>query len=229
MRQYKQIVCDICGDVAEVPLNRKFNYCDKEQCVKEARDRIHLTNSRKYYLKKKQEMEAMKEAKNEEPQQVEKPTYSQIENVVISNGKKVNTTAITNTDFSDIREIARRLGTIRYELIQLIEKEREEIRKLDKEDITLLHSFELDNLTKEEVYELYLKTKDRRTDRRGGKYRYSIINAILSAIDIKNPDKFIAMAISQGKTSPNFEEVIESLKKDETLFCYKSTVAVESE
>ena len=121
-------------------------------------------------------------------------------------------------DIADIRELARQLGTIRYSLIQLIEKERSKMERGTKDSDTLQHAFEFENLTKEEVWEKYNEIKETRTKRRATKYRYLIIKMLLDSIKIKNPDKFLVEAINGCKTERNLGDYLKELEKDKELF-----------
>ena len=203
---YKRIVCEICGKEAVVSKKRKLDYCNNPECEKEMK-----------ILKRKETMQRFNEKhgieKVEQEETIKKPsTWQPVEN------RKVDTEAVSNLDVSDIRELARQLGSIRYMLIQLIEKEREKIENASKEDSTLIHSFEFENLTKEEVWQKYLETKERRVNRRQERYRYAIIKGLLDSIKVKNPDKYIVQAINGCKETRNFDEYIDELKKDKELF-----------
>lgn len=206
MKGYKEIICEICGKKETVPSKRKLNYCNDLDCErmmkeikrKEAKDRFNAKNK----ISSQPIVEEEKKVKVWQPQET----------------RTVNTTAYENLDISDIRELSRQLGTIRYTLIQMIEKERAKIESAGKFDDTLIHSFEFENLTKEQVWEKYLETKKQRTNRRQNRYRYTIIKGILDSIKIKNPDKYVVMAINGCKNTRDFDKYIEELKEDKELF-----------
>lgn len=206
MKGYKEIICEICGKRGTVPNKRKLNYCNDLECErmmkeikrKEAKDRFNAKNK----ISSQPIVEEEKKVKVWQPQET----------------RTVNTTAYENLDISDIRELSRQLGTIRYTLIQMIEKERAKIESAGKFDDTLIHSFEFENLTKEQVWEKYLETKQQRTNRRQNRYRYTIIKGILDSIKIKNPDKYVVMAINGCKSTRDFDKYIEELKEDKELF-----------
>ena len=230
MRSFKTITCEICGQFAQVPSTRRLSYCDNPECVKEFTKRKNAEYMKRYLSKRKakEKDEQEREVANEiinyvEPYTPEpdlpinvKSEFKEVKSILEK--KKINTEALDKIEIYDIREIARELGTIRFRLIEMYQKENEQVKSLEKEDITLLHAFELENLTKEEVWKMYQETKSRRTNRRGGKDRKLLIETLLNSIRVKNPDKFIVKAINDGKQSKDFPDVIEELKKDDTLF-----------
>ena len=205
MKSYRKIVCEICGKTAEIPNTRRLNYCDNPNCGEEIRK-----------IKRKEAMERFNN-KNQIAKQderivkVSKPWQPQ-------EARTVNTTASESLDISDIREVARQLGAIRYTLIQMIEKERTKLETANKDGDTLVHSFEFEDLTMEQVWQKYLETKKKRTNRRQNRYRYTIIKGLLDSIKIKNPDRYIVQSINGCKTTRDFDKYIEELKKDNELF-----------
>lgn len=220
----KVIVCEICGKTAEVDTKRKLNYCDNESCEQELKKRRRKEVLQKYY-------ERTRNTVNVRVEEIEREVRSPLEVIKQlkareeffdkeknETNKKINTTAIENVDIADLLEISRELGEIRYRLIQKIEQERENIKKYEHEDNTLVHAFEFEELSKEEVWERYLENKESRTKRRMSKYRHAILKAMLDNITIKNPNKFVVTAINGGKGTRDFEEYVEELKKDDSLF-----------
>lgn len=225
MVNFKTITCEICGQFAQVPKRRRLNYCDNPDCVKAMERKKWCEYTNRYMRKKKEEKETTqnKIVVRKETNDLEsnfpvttKTYFDEVKSILTK--QKVNTEALDNIEIYDIREIARQLGTIRFKLIEMYQKENGQVKELDKEDITMLHTFEFQDLTKDEVWEIYKETKSRRTSRRGDKNRRILIGALLSSIQIKNPDKFIVKAINDGRKNKDFPEVVEELKKDETLF-----------
>lgn len=205
MESFRKIICEICGKQEMITNRRRLDYCNNPECEKKMRD-----------IKKKEAKDRFN-AKNQIAKQNEriinasKPWQPQ-------ETRTVNTTASESLDISDIRELARELGTIRFTLIQMIEKERAKLESANKDGDTLIHCFEFDDLTKEQVWEKYLETKEKRTNRRQNRYRYTIIKGLLDAIKIKNPDKYIVQSINGCKTTRDFDKYMEELKKDRELF-----------
>lgn len=125
-------------------------------------------------------------------------------------------------DIADILELARQFDACRLQLIQLIEKERRTRENFEKAQCTYNHAFEFEDLTKDEVWEVYQKTKEERTNRRQSKYRYSILKTILDSIEIRKCNKFVVQAIQGCKTTRDFDNYIQNtLRKDEELFRQK--------
>ena len=220
----KVIVCEICGKTAEVDLKRKLNYCDNKSCEQELKARKRKETLKKYY-------ERTHNTVNVRIEEIEREVRSPLEVIKQikareehfdkeknETNKKISTTAIENVEIADLVEISRELGEIRYRLIGMIEKERENIKKYEHGDNTLVHAFEFEELSKEEVWEKYLENKESRTKRRMSKYRHAILKAMLDNITIKNPNKFVVTAINGGKDTRDFEEYVEELKKDDSLF-----------
>lgn len=228
----KEIVCEICGKKALVDTKRKLNYCNNASCELEIKKRKRKETLEKYYnrthntVKERTEeidkdvrspLEVIKQIKAREEKYTNEPIVKEVK-VNTETERKVSTTAMENLDISDLIEISRELGEIRYRLIQKIEQERENIKKYEHCDNTLVHTFEFEELTKEEVWKRYLENKDTRTKRRMSKYRHAILKAMLDNITIKNPNKFVVTAINGGKDTRDFEDYIEELKKDDSLF-----------
>lgn len=226
MSNKKVIVCEICGRTAEVDLKRRLNYCDNKSCEQELKKRKRKEAIQKYYEKTHNTVNArIEEVEREVRSPIEvikqikaREEYFEQPTVVSKENKKINTVAIENVEIADLVEISRELGEIRYRLIGMIEKERENIKKYEHGDITLVHTFEFEELSKDEVWEKYIESKETRTKRRMSKYRYAILKAMLDNITIKNPNKFVVTAINGGKDTRDFEEYVEELKKDSTLF-----------
>jgi len=65
---------------------------------------------------------------------------------------------------------------------------------------------------------MYLQTKKRRTGRRTNKYRYNIIQTLLSSILIKNPDKFVIQAVQGARDDADFKNVIKKLTENDELY-----------
>lgn len=203
--RYKKIVCEVCKKEATVPTTRRTNYCDNAECIKEIKRRQSNEASKRYFAKKREESGKT----NEEVKEIFK-------NLQVK--RTVNTEAIENLYITDIIELARELGNIRYRLIELIQKAQEEIEVGNKCDEVLVHAFEFEELTKEEVWEKYQTEKRTRNKRRQAKYRYSILKGMLDHITIKAPSKFVAQAVQGCKDTRKFDEYVKDLQKDKELF-----------
>lgn len=129
-----------------------------------------------------------------------------------------NIEVIKKVKIEDILGIAQQLGDLRKELIDMIQIENEEIKKANSQDITLLHLIEFEDLTKEEVYDVFIKEKERRENRRQNKYRYKIIKMLLDSINIKRPAAAIRMVVQGMETEKDINKIISDVTKDPAMF-----------
>ena len=215
MERMRKIICEIYGSQAEVPMRRRLDYCDNEYCKLEMKKRQASEASKRFYSKQN-ETQIITTQTNIATTPIVTP--KKFKKFVEPEQRIVSTIAAEIMDIADIRELTRQLGTIRYSLIQLIEKERSKMERDTKDSETLQHAFEFENLTKEEVWEKYNEIKETRTQRRATKYRYLIIKMLLDSIKIKNPDKFLVEAINGCKTERNLGDYLKELEKDKELF-----------
>jgi len=117
---------------------------------------------------------------------------------------------------AEILDISKRLGAIRLELIELVEKTREEVKDYNKNDQTFLHTLEfLDELTEKEAIDMIIKEKKSREERRSAKNKLYLISALLDSMLMKNPNAFVVKAIN-GKG--DIVKIIEDLKQDNSLY-----------
>ena len=196
-------------------MRRRLDYCDNEYCKLEMKKRQASEASKRFYSKQNETQIITTQTNTATTPIVTPKKFKQF---VEPEQRIVSTNAAEIMDIADIRELARQLGTIRYSLIQLIEKERSKMERGTKDSDTLQHAFEFENLTKEEVWEKYNEIKETRTKRRATKYRYLIIKMLLDSIKIKNPDKFLVEAINGCKTERNLGDYLKELEKDKELF-----------
>ena len=198
--------CKYCGNEFEQKKRGRKEYCDRPECIRKARNETQ----RKWYAKKTKKVV--------ETQNTETVVYSTQERL----DNKLNM-----PDTGDIIEIAKQLGTIRFQLVQMIEKERSNITKYDKEDQDFLHKLEnLEELTDKEAIEMFIKEKKNRENRRSYKVRYYLIQCLLESITLKNPSAFIIQAIQRSKDFTYVPRVIEELKNDSNLYCFNNKKGV---
>lgn len=207
----KEIICEICGKRALVNCVRRANYCDDPQCVTTMKNRKNREAVERFKQKQIAASTVEETKETVEPAEPVKLT-NEVEE------RKVSLTAYNEMKIGDIRDISRQLGSLRYQLIQLVEKERKVIEDANKDAFTLTHCFEFEELSKEDVWEKYLETKKKRTERRVSKYRYVILKAMLDAVAIKNPDRFVAQAVNGCKTTRDFTEYVRELENDPDFF-----------
>ncbi len=205
--------CKYCGCEFEQPKRgRKKDYCNKEECLRQARNEA----KRKWYANKiKKELSGTKHRIINKTEEEKKPIviYSSIDRAEHK---------LQMPDIGDIRQLAQEIGTARFQLIQMIEKERKSISEYDKYDQDFLHKLEnLEELTDQEVINLVLEEKKNRESRRNNKVRYYLIQGLLDGITIKNPPAFVAQAIQRSKDFEYVPRTIQELKKDESLCVVK--------
>lgn len=194
--------CKYCGcEFEQSKRGRKKEYCNKEDCIRQARNEAQ----RKWYSKK---MDVLKGTNSRIVEQEKK--------TVVYSAKDKTDTKIEMQDIGDIVQIARTLGTVRWQLIELLTKENEAQRKFDKQDQTFLHKLEfLEELTDEEAMKLIVDEKKSRELRRNTKNRRYLIIALLQAIKIKRPDAFVTQA---NKAKGDILKTIAKLKQDDNLY-----------
>lgn len=146
------------------------------------------------------------------------------ENTVVFDKKNRQDVYLEFRDTTEILRIARELGALRYELIQIIEKDRETVDEFNRKDQkmfqTIVHKLEFsDELTDEEIIkyvrEDFKEVKEERESRRIVKERMYLVKELLNAMLIKNPNAFVTQAIN-GKG--DILKTIECLKKDKSLY-----------
>lgn len=156
---------------------------------------------------------------HKEEQQEEKK-----ENTVVFDKKNRQDVYLEHRDTTEILRIAREIGALRYELIKIVEKDREVVSEFNRKDQkmfqTIVHKLEFaDELTDEEIIkyvrEDFKEVKEERESRRIIKERMYLVQELLNAMLIKNPNAFVVQAIN-GKG--DILKTIENLKKDKSLY-----------
>lgn len=196
------MVCKYCGkEFSNNKRGRKKEYCDNSECIRKAKNEAQ----KKWYSKKTQCLEGTK--------------YKVVEQKkVIYSSANREETRMSMQDIGDILEVARNLGTIRFQLVEMITKNNEQISKFDKEDQTFLHKLEfLEELTDEEAKEMIIAEKKSRELRRNVKNRRCLIETLLTSILVKNPNAFVVKAI-QYEDDKDIYRRVAKLKKDDNLY-----------
>ena len=192
--------CKFCGGEIQQPKRgRKRDYCKKIECLRKARNEAN----KKWYANK---MKVLEGTKNKIIEQ---------KKVIYSSKDKLDTeTQMPN--IGDILQLARDFGTLRYNLIEALRKEEEQISRFDKQDQTFLHKLEfLEELTDEQAKTMIIEEKKSRELRRTYKNRKYLIGAMLDSIKMKNPNAFVIQAI-QG--TGDILKTMEQLKQDDNLY-----------
>lgn len=139
---------------------------------------------RKWYAKR---MEVLKGVKSRviEQKEEKKVIYSSTEKIMHS---------VEKEDFTREIELARQLGSIRFEIQEEIKKLSPELSKHDKEDQIFLHNIEdlvkQDIVYEDDVISVVKKYIENRPDRRIIKDKMAILNGLMSGM-VKNPNQFV--------------------------------------
>lgn len=207
--------CKYCGEqFVQNKYGVKKEYCNKPECIRKARNE----SQRKWYAKK---MEALKGSKIKVIENKTINNEKEEKKIVYSSTDKENT-KLEMQDFGNILKLARDLGTVRFQLIQLAQKESLKMSDYDKQDQDFLHNLEfLDELTEEEAIKMVLEEKKSREKRRNVKNRHFLISALLDGILIKNPNQYVIQIIQKSKSLKYAPRVIKELQKDENLYVIK--------
>ncbi len=174
-------VCKYCGCEFEQPKKgRKREYCNKEDCLRQARNEAN----RKWYANKmNKELAGVKHRiVNKEEKKI---LYS-------STNKVINVTA--KEDFSDVLELARKLGAIRYEITEKIKSLSPEQSKFDKQDEIFLHNIEelmkQDEIEEKDVLDVFREYLDKRPNRRIVKDKQEMLKHLIQGL-ISNPNQYV--------------------------------------
>lgn len=173
--------CKFCGEEINQPKRgRKREYCNKEDCLRQARNEAN----RKWYANKmNKELAGVKHRiVNKEEKKI---LYS-------STDKVMNVTA--KEDFSDVVELARKLGAIRYEITEYIKSLNPERSNFDKQDQVFLHNIEelmkQDEIAEEDVLKIFKEYLDKRPNRRIIKDKQEMLRHLIQGL-ISNPNQYV--------------------------------------
>lgn len=212
--------CKFCGHEVQQPKRgRRKNYCDRAECIKKARNEAR----KKWYAKKVRT--TLKGAKNRIVDRTNKPivTY-QSKNTVKKDRDVIN-------DVSELLEIAREYGTLRFRLIEMKKKALSETEEHNKQTgATFFHKLELmsddyfENMSGEKAKAILTEERNLLKNRRPQKNKLILIEAMLNSILIKNPSAFIGKAVQE---KGDITQAIKELKKDEALYDKKKIVALQ--
>ena len=180
--------CKYCGDEFSVnKFGRKKAYCNKAECINKAKNETQ----RKWYAKK---MKALKGAKNrivENNENGKKIVYSSTDRALNS---------LKSEDFTDVIELARELGAIRFKIVETIKKYNPDQSLFDKENEIFLHKIEnlarQDEVIQDEVIQIVTEFIDKRQDRRIVKDKQEMLRQLLAGT-IKNPTAYVTEFIKR--------------------------------
>ena len=109
-----------------------------------------------------------------------------------STDKVLNVTV--KEDFSDVIELARKLGAIRYEITEKIKSLIPEQSHFDKEDDMFLHKIEnlmkQDEILEEDVLQVFKEYLDKRPNRRIIKDKQEMLKHLIQGL-ISNPNQYV--------------------------------------
>ena len=200
--------CKYCGDIIEQPKRgKKRDYCKKIECLRKARNEAN----RKWYANKMMVLEGSKNRIIEQKEE-KKIIYSSTDKAMHSSEKE---------DFSDIIELARELGAIRFKIIEAINKLSPDQSKYDKQDQIFLHNIE-NEMKKDVVYEedMLKIIKDyieNRPDRRIIKDKQEMLRHLIQGL-ISNPNQYVVEYIknrNKRQYNPNKEGLVRTSQKIE--------------
>ena len=195
-------ICKYCGEEFEYSNRGKERvHCRKEECLKKAKNEAQ----KKWYANKVQK----------ELQGTDIRIVSKEENKpqIVYSSKDRSDNRLENEDFSDIIEVSRELGTVRFKLLELLNKESKKQSLYDRQDQDFLHKLEgLEELTDTEAINMIVEEKRKREIRRGHKLRTEMLKKMQQGI-MKNPNAYVVETI---KNRDNFK-YRQRVKGNETI------------
>lgn len=176
--------CKYCGkEFEQNARGKKKDYCNNEQCIKKAKNEAQ----RKWYANK---MSVLNGTKNRIVEQKEKRiVYSSTDRV--ENSLKID-------GFSEVIELARELGAIRYKIVEAIKKCSEQQSLFDRYDQDFLHKIEnfakMDELSEDEVVSVVKEHINKRQIRRAIKDKEDILKHLIQGV-INNPNAYVIQSL----------------------------------
>ena len=180
--------CKYCGEeFTPNARGKKREYCNKEECVRQSKNEAQ----RKWYASKMKVLEGTKVKIVE--QKEKKVVFSSTDRAIID---------LKNEGFSKVIELARKLGSVKFEILEELQKCSKEQSDYDKQDQVFLHTLE-DFIKKDEVYEediikLVTEHMSKRRERRIVKDKQEMLQRLQQGI-IKNPNAYVFEYIKAGK------------------------------
>lgn len=174
--------CKYCGNEFEQSkYGKKKEYCNKEECLRQA----HNEAQRKWYANKVKKQLAGTNHRIVENKEEKRVIYS-------STDKVMNITK--NEDFSDVLQLARELGAIRFKITEKIKSLSPEQSYFDKQDEIFLHSIEeltkQDEVLEEDVLKVVKGYLDKRPNRRIIKDKQAMLQHLVQGV-ISNPSQYV--------------------------------------
>lgn len=195
-------ICKYCGEEFEYSNRGKERvHCRKEECLKKAKNEAQ----KKWYANK-----VKKELQGTDIRIVSKEENKP---QIVYSSKDRSDNRLENEDFSDIIEVSRELGTVRFKLLELLNKESKKQSLYDRQDQDFLHKLEgLEELTDAEAINMIVEEKKKREVRRSHKIRKAMLMKMVEGI-MKNPNAYVVETI---KNRDNFKYK-QRVKENETI------------
>lgn len=163
---------------------KKKDYCNKEDCLRQARNEAQ----RKWYANKMQVLDGTKNRIIEQKEE-KKVVYSSLDKAM---------TSLQTQDFSDVLQLARELGALRFKLSEEVKKCCEKQSLYDRHDQDFLHKIENfakeDELYEDEVVECVKEHINKRQERRVVKDKEDMLRHLMQGI-ISNPNEYVVQTI----------------------------------
>ena len=184
-------ICKYCGEEFEYSNRGKERvHCRKEECLRKAKNEAQ----KKWYANKvKKELNGtnIRIVSKEE----NKPQ-------IVYSSKDRTDNRLENEDFSDIIEVSRELGTVRFKIIEMLNKENKKQSFYDGQDQDFLHKLEnLEEITDTEAVNMIIEEKRKRETRRSHKMRQTMLRTMINGMP-KNPNAYVVETI---KNRDNFK------------------------
>ena len=195
-------ICKYCGEEFEYSNRGKERvHCRKEECLKKAKNEAQ----KKWYANK-----VKKELKGTDIRIVSKEENKP---QIVYSSKDRSDNRLENEDFSDIIEVSRELGAVRFKIIEMLNKENKKQSFYDGQDQDFLHKLEnLEEITDTEAVNMIIEEKRKRETRRSHKMRQTMLRTMINGMP-KNPNAYVVETI---KNRDNFK-YRQRVKENETV------------
>ena len=184
-------ICKYCGEEFEYSNRGKERvHCRKEECLKKAKNEAQ----KKWYANK-----VKKELQGTDIRIVSKEENRP---QIVYSSKDRSDNRLENEDFSDIIEVSRELGAVRFKIIEMLNKENKKQSFYDGQDQDFLHKLEnLEEITDTEAVNMIIEEKRKRETRRSHKMRQTMLRTMINGMP-KNPNAYVVETI---KNRDNFK------------------------
>lgn len=197
----RKAICKYCNEEFEYSNRGKQRiHCQKTECIRKAKNDAQ----RKWYANK-----IKKELAGENIRIVSKEAKPQI----VYSSKDRENNRLEKEDFSDIIEVSRELGAVRFKIIEMLNKENKKQSFYDGQDQDFLHKLEnLEEITDTEAVNMIIEEKRKRETRRSHKMRQTMLRTMINGMP-KNPNAYVVETI---KNRDNFK-YRQRVKENETV------------